>query len=190
MAKQKPKTIRTMFETIYTESIPNNDIEYLIHLLHPFEYSYIYHDCDTYPSGEVKKPHYHLYCKWLLPQQHDDVLSKLGLNSQHIISTARNKRAVHQYMLHLTPDAKREHKFVYSKDRIKSNIEFLDELLKNEVDIKYDNFKIIYTLLNDLASGNITFPQFFLVLNDQDLLDFYNKYYNSVFRRLLPMDIQ
>lgn len=189
-----PLTIRTMFEVVYSESIPNNDIEELIRLLNPCEYAYILHDKDLEPSGEIKKPHYHIWCRWETPQRHDTILKFIGLNERHRINTARSQKACLLYMLHKTKESKKLNKYIYDIENITSNIcdERLNELLTSSDDIKGNEISRIFEIIDDIAKlvnyeyrYSTLYEELIIRLVCEGLLDTYNYYYNSVFKYVI-----
>lgn len=177
------RSVRTMFEICYMDSMKGT-IEDLIRELNPYEWSYILHDRDLHQSGEVKKAHYHIYAKWLNPVPEDWVNSKLGRINHNII-TASNKRACHQYMLHITKQCLKEGKTKYRRAEMVSNIRNVDDLLVNDSELKAKSYKIVKDLILDQNEGKITFTEMIDSLAEKDLLEFFNKYYNSIFRRFL-----
>lgn len=184
MGRLIPSTIRTLFEVVYPDSIES--IESLINKLCPDEWSYILHDKDILESGELKKPHYHLFCKWYTPRNYKWVANIMNYSSNYILRTAKNKRACHQYMLHITADCKTMKKHIYERDELHSNISDLKALIADDREIKKDNFNEIFNLIQKLKSEEITYDEFSIMLNDKFLLETFNKYYNSVFRRMIP----
>lgn len=185
----KPSSIRTLFETIYSDSMGVRNIDDLISDLCPYEFAYILHDKDYHSSGELKKPHYHIYLKWLTPQNHDIIRNKLGLNNEHIITTARLKKACLQYMLHITTSAKQANKHQYQRSELITNIQDINSLLVNSSELAQSNINLVIDIINKYRFGNtdgyINYEALFIELADKDLIDFYNKYYNSVFKRLV-----
>lgn len=184
MSKKIPTTIRTMFEVVYPESL-GMTIDELVVRLGADEWSYILHDKDTLESGEVKKPHYHLYIKWYNPVSHSWVSKILNFSSNYAIATARNKRACHQYMLHITQDARIMQKHEYNQFELHSNIPDLKALIRDTIDLRQDKFTEIFTQIDRFNRQEISATEFFVLLNKKDLLEFYNKFYNSVFRKML-----
>lgn len=184
MSRKIPTTIRTMFEVVYPESL-GMTIDELVVRLGADEWSYILHDQDTLESGEIKKPHYHLYIKWYNPVSHSWVSKILNFSSNYAIATARNKRACHQYMLHITQDARIMNKHEYSQDELHSNIPDLKALIRDTIDLRQDKFTEIFYQIDRFNRQEISATEFFVLLNKKDLLEFYNKFYNSVFRKML-----
>lgn len=181
-----PLTIRTMFEVVYCESIPNNDIEELIRLLNPLEYSYILHDKDIDINGELKKPHYHIWCCWETPQRHDSILKMIGLNERHRITTARSKKSCHLYMVHRTKEAKRMNKILYDDNDIFSNLDSdtLNDLLLNNDKVVGSELSQIFDLIRSYSCTDEN-ELLYLELAERGLLDTYNRYYHSVFKRFV-----
>lgn len=184
MSRKIPSTIRTMFEVVYPESL-GMTIDELVVRLGADEWSYILHDQDTLESGEVKKAHYHLYIKWYNPVSHSWVAKILNFSSNYAIATARNKRACHQYMLHITQDARIMKKHEYNQDDLHSNIPDLKALIRDTIDLRQDKFNEIFYQIDRFNRQEITANEFFVLLNKKDLLEFYNKFYNSVFRKMI-----
>lgn len=184
MSRKIPTTIRTMFEVVYPESL-GMTIDDLVVRLGADEWSYILHDKDTLESGEFKKPHYHLYIKWYNPVSHSWVAKILNFSSNYAIATARNKRACHQYMLHITQDARIMKKHEYNQDELHSNISDLKALIRDTIDLRQDKFNEIFYQIDRFNRQEISANEFFVLLNKKDLLEFYNKFYNSVFRKMI-----
>lgn len=203
------KTLRTLFEITYRE-----DIDKVITELNPIEWAYIKHDNDKLINGEAKKTHYHIWCRWENPQRNGTIQKILGLNDKHNCETARSQKACIRYMTHETKDAIKLGKFRYERENIITNLE-KDEIARIFLLTENDNDKInsIIELLgrykrevklfdsvihNDSyidEEGNfydlkesrfkLSFDAFILDVLRCGYLDVYNKYYNSIFRRMI-----
>lgn len=203
------KTLRTLFEITYRE-----DIENVIRELNPIEWAYIKHDKDKLLNGEDKKTHFHIWCRWENPQRNETIQKILQLNDKHNCTTAKSQKACIRYMTHETKDAIKLAKYKYDRteivtnldkdeisriflltendcDKINSIIELLEHY-KREVrlfdasihsDCYIDEDGNLYDLKD--SKLNLSFDAFILDVLRCGYLDAYNKYYNSIFRRMI-----
>lgn len=173
----KSNTMRTCFDITYRE-----DIEQVIRELNPIEYAYIKHDSDVLIDGQPKKTHYHIWCRFDTPVRKTMVAKALGLNDSHIPCTAKSQKACIRYMTHETKEAIKMKKHKYSRDEIVSNLE-KDEIARIYMidDCQGDNIMQVMEMIRTYYS----FEELMFDLVQCDLIDTYNKYYNSIFRRLV-----
>ena len=187
------KTLRTLFEITYRE-----DIENVIRELNPVEYAYILHDNDINSNGEKKKAHYHIWCRFEYPIRNESCRKILALNDKHICSSARSQRACFLYMTHESKEAVRMRKTRYERNLIVSN---LNEDTIKQLYLSSDNSMVINDIMlllmeyKDLYCGksfsdncmNTAYCLFVQDLIRMNYFEIYNRYYNSIFCRLVKV---
>lgn len=180
------KTIRTLFDITYREDIDN-----VIRELNPQEYAYILHDSDKLLNGEEKKKHFHIWCRWENPQRNETIAKILQLNDKHNCCTAKSQKACIRYMTHETKDAIKLGKFRYDRNMIISNLE-KDELARifllteNDPDKINSILQLIEQYKSELNNGvNVEYNNFILDLCRLGYIDIFNKYYNSIFCKMV-----
>lgn len=199
----------TLWEITYRE-----DIENVIRELNPREYAYILHDKDKETNGNQKKLHYHIWCRWDTPVRNSMIKKALGLTgADYVCRGARSQKACILYMTHETKEAKKLGKYIYERDEIKTNIDF-DELqriyasqtsTKDEITAVLEILEQYYQYNKSVREYNESiehndgevlempnifkrsepFETFLYELITNDLIEVYNKYYNSIFRRIV-----
>lgn len=174
-------TIRTLFDITYRV-----DIKQVIIELNPTEWAYIYHDKDTLTDGTPKKPHYHIWCRWDTPVRNSTMANVLG-RTNHLCITAKSQKACIRYMTHETNDAIKMGKYQYDRSDIITNLD-TDDITRMFLitEITQDKVNSILELI--LSYSDDPSREFTLFINDiirLNCLDVYQKFYNSVFRRLV-----
>ena len=107
-----------MFFIAYPDSC--EDIQSIIRGLGCDTYAYITHDKDINPdTGELKKPHYHVYLEWE-NAHHFSVVAKAFNIAENNIEKCKSKKGAIRYLLHMDEG---EEKYKYdTRDIISNNI--------------------------------------------------------------------
>lgn len=148
--------------TMYPESMPKNYYELLEQTGLPFAISPL-HDKDVEPTGEVKKPHYHVICYYDNTTTQKNVKENVcDLVNATIPIKLECIRGMYRYHLHLDNPEKyqyddRDRIFINSFDVSKvaelTSAE-VNKILKELQHLIYDNGIVEYSVLMDLLLQN------------------------------------
>lgn len=92
--------VRAWTFEIYTDSAPENwmdvlDEQHLCFVVSPL------HSFDTFPTGEVKKPHYHVVLTFEGKKSYDQIMEIVKPLGCNIVIRVQNMRALVRYFVHL-----------------------------------------------------------------------------------------
>ena len=90
-----------------------------------FNYAYIYHDKDIMDTGELKKPHYHLWLEFSssVKSMYIDKILELSGSNAAALSHQKTDRNFLAYLTHENNGSKKLGKAIYNFDNIKTNID-------------------------------------------------------------------
>ncbi len=114
-------------------------------------YAYILHDKDKQPEGgELKKPHYHFLVQ-LHHQQRGSWFKAFGSDDMGIVfaQPCFAPQGAFDYLIHDTPHAKKQGKYLYAPEERISTIESLDAPDKAEPDENAELYADLCELLED-----------------------------------------
>ena len=160
----KRVTGRSWAFVMYPESMPENWKEIIVQSGLPFAISPL-HDKDTNPTGETKKPHYHVICYYENPTTYNSVKTNIcdKLNAT-IPQKLESMRGMYRYHLHLDNPEKYQYD---DRDRQFFNgfdIDTCNKLTKTET------FKIIIQIFEFCNDNNINeYCDLIKILHDNDL---------------------
>lgn len=162
-------TGRSWAFVIYPESLPENWKEIIIDTGLPMAISPL-HDKDLNPTGEAKKPHYHVICYYENATTFNNVKANVcdRLNGTIPIKL-ESMRGMYRYHLHLDNPEKYQYD---DRDRTFYNgfdIDFASKLTKTEIN---KLIREIHTFIND--NHILEYIDLLDILKDNELFDMYD----------------
>ena len=82
-------------------------------------YAYlIFHDKDYLPNGNYKPLHVHIVIRFENPRRVGSLMKAMGISSLRNIDKVRSYQSALQYLLHITPQARKDGKHVYDQENL------------------------------------------------------------------------
>ncbi|GHV08626.1 hypothetical protein FACS1894217_11370 [Clostridia bacterium] len=101
------------------------------------EYAFVLHDqCVNKETGELKKPHYHYYVRYLNPRSLSGVAKEFGI-PENMVEVVHSRKQTLAYLLHRTTKAVEDGKFQYPLTTLETNIEFDFDTVSSAEGIDY-----------------------------------------------------
>ena len=157
MTEKKETRTRNWTIVVYPESLPDN-WESLIDDLHLEWVCSPLHDKDINPTGELKKPHYHILLMFGGVKSYEQVLEVIKPLNCPIPQRCHNARAMVRYMIHMDNPEKAKYKF--NDIRSFGGVDIFD-MLRPCSSERYDIIKDMISFIKDEN-----------VIEFQDLLDY------------------
>lgn len=191
MAKEKESRARSWTFILYPESAPEQWRGFLDELHIEWAESPL-HEFDVNPTGECKKPHWHILLSFTNVKSYDQVCEMIKPLSGTIPMRCHNARSLIRYMAHLdNPE-----KFQYSVDQIIGHGGLdVSELLKPSSSERYTYIKDMMQYISDYGiteyfelldyAMDEKFDTWFPVLCDSGSYVI-NQYIKSIRNRRLP----
>lgn len=159
----------------YAESMPNN-IQAIVSALPCVKYAYIYHDKDILESGELKKPHYHIYLSFDKKVRYTTIAKSFGVvaNSE-LIQPVRYVPTTIRYFVHFDDLDKYQYNL---SDLITFNIDrdFIFNLESNE----QKETSAVLDLFEYIKLYTPTLSMLFKYACDNGLYGYYRKNYSII----------
>ncbi|GHU89362.1 hypothetical protein FACS1894202_07380 [Clostridia bacterium] len=103
------------------------------------EYAFILHDKDVNPAtGELKKPHFHYYVRYLNPRSLSGVAREFDI-PENMIEIVHSRKQTLSYLAHRTVKAVEDSKYQYDVSDIESNIDYDFDTISTSEAIDYVN---------------------------------------------------